>query len=69
MTKFLLLWRLNLLVPWPRDRREVEEDMEAKLDAMERFMDAGMIKENAFFVDGDSGCFIFEGTSQDLLRR
>jgi hypothetical protein len=68
MTKFLLLWRLSLLAPWSSDRREAEENVEAKFDAMERFMDAGMVKENAFFVDGNSGCFIFEGTSQDLFR-
>jgi hypothetical protein len=68
MTKFLVLWRRNMLAPWPNDRREIAENMEAMFEAIERYVDAGMVKENGFFVDGDSGSFIFEGTSADVLK-
>ena len=68
MTKFLVLWRRNMLAPWPTDRREIAENMEAMFEAIERYMDAGMIKENGLFADGDSGSFIFEGTSADVLK-
>ena len=37
-------------------------------EAIERYMDAEMITENGFFVDGDSGCFIFEGASEDVFK-
>jgi hypothetical protein len=68
MTKFLVLWRRNMLAPWPTDRREIAENMEAMFEAIERYMDAGMVKEAGLFTDGDSGSFIFEGTSADILK-
>ncbi len=68
MTKFQILWRRNVLVPWPADRREIAVNLEEMFDAIERYMDAGMITENGFFVDAHSGSFIFEGTSADVLK-
>jgi hypothetical protein len=68
MTEFLVLWRRNMLAPWPVDRREIAENMEAMFEAIERYVDAGMVKENGLFADGDSGSFIFEGTSADVLK-
>jgi hypothetical protein len=68
MTQFLVLWRRNMLAPWPTDRREIAENMEVMFNTTERYMGAGMVKENGFFVDGDSGSFIFEGTSDDVLK-
>jgi len=68
MTKFLVLFRRNMLAPWPADRREIAENTEAMLEAIERYMDAGIVTENGFFIDGDSGCFIFEGASEDLFK-
>ena len=68
MTKFLVLWRRNMLAPWSSDRREVEESIEAMFEAIERYMDVRMVKESAFFIDADSGCFIFEGSSEDVFK-
>jgi hypothetical protein len=68
MTKYLVSWRRNMLAPWPTDRREIAENMEAMFEAIERYMDTGMVKENGLFADGDSGSFIFEGTSADVLK-
>jgi hypothetical protein len=68
MAKFLVFWRRNMLAPWPADRREIAENTEAMFEAIERYMDAEMITENGFFVDGDSGCFIFEGASEDVFK-
>jgi hypothetical protein len=68
MTKFVVLWRRNTLAPWPTDRLEIAENMEAMFDSIERYMGAGMVRENSFFMDGDSGSFIFEGTSEDVLK-
>jgi hypothetical protein len=68
MTKFLVLWSRNMLAPWPADRREVAENIEAMFEAIERYMDAGVVKENGFFIDADSGYFIFEGTSEDVFK-
>ena len=68
MTKFQILWRRSMLAPWPADRRKIAENLEEMFDAIERYMDAGMIKENGFFVDAHSGSFIFEGTSADVLK-
>ena len=31
-------------------------------------MHAGMVTENGFFIDADSGRFIFEGTSEDVFK-
>ena len=68
MTKFLVLWSRNMLAPWPADRREIAENIEAMFEATERYMDAGMVTENGFFIDGNSGYFIFEGTSEDIFK-
>lgn len=57
-----------MLAPWPADRREILENVEAMFEAIERYMDAGMVKENGFFIDADSGYFIFEGTSEDVFK-
>jgi len=58
----------NMLAPWPTDRREITENTEAMFEAIERYMDAGIVTENGFFIDGDSGCFIFEGASEDIFK-
>lgn len=57
------MWRRNMLAPWPTDRTEIAENVEALFAAMGRCVGAGMVRENALFVDGDSSSFIFEGTS------
>lgn len=57
-----------MLVPRHADRRNIAENLEEMFDAIERYMDAGMTKENGFFVDAHSGSFIFEGTSGDVLK-
>ena len=68
MTNFLVLWSRNMLAPWPADRREIAENVEAMFEAIERYMDIHMVTENGFFIDGDSGYFIFEGTSEDIFK-
>ena len=68
MTKFQIVWRRNVQAPWPADRTKIAENLDEMFDAIERYMDAGMIKENGFFVDAHSGSFIFEGTSADVLK-
>ncbi|MGZ4864981.1 MAG: hypothetical protein ACXV5N_10975 [Halobacteriota archaeon] len=68
MTKFLVLWRRNMLAPWSADRREVEENIVAMFEALDRYVDAEMVTENAFFADADSGCFVFQGTSEDVFN-
>ncbi len=57
-----------MLAPWPSDRRKIAENLEEMFDAIERYMDAGMVKENGFFLDAHSGTFIFEGTPADVLK-
>ena len=64
MTKFLVLWRRNMLAPWPTDRREIAENMEAMFETIERYMDAGMVKENGLFADGDSALSSLRGRPQ-----
>jgi hypothetical protein len=68
MAKFLVMWRRNMLAPWPADRREIVESIEAMFEATERYADAGMVTENGFFIDADSGFFIFEGTFEDVFK-
>jgi hypothetical protein len=68
MTKFLVLWKRNMLAPWPTDRREIAENMEAMFAAIERYIEAGIVRQHGFFTDGDSGSFIFEGTSAEVLK-
>ncbi len=68
MAKFLVLWHRNVLAPWPVDRIKIAEDLEEIFDAIERYVDSGIITETSFFVQADSGSFIFEGTSEDVLR-
>ena len=68
MTKFLVMWRRNMLAPWPADRREIVESIEAMFEAMERYVHAGMVTDNGFFIDADSGFFIFEGTFEDVFK-
>jgi len=68
MTKFLVLWQNNMLAPWPADRREVEENAVAMFEAIDRYVDGEIVTENAFFADAESGCFVFQGTTEDLFN-
>jgi hypothetical protein len=57
-----------MLAPWPADHREITAHTEAMFEAMERYMDAGIVTENGFLIDAYSGYFIFEGASEDIFK-
>lgn len=68
MARFLVLYRPNLAASGPVDPKRAAEIIEAMLEDGERFMEAGIITDSGFFMDGNSGFFIFEGTSEDVFN-
>jgi hypothetical protein len=68
MARFLVLWRPSVAVPWPADPKRAAEIVEAMLEDGERYTEARIITDGGFFMDGNSGFFIFEGTSEDVFN-
>ena len=68
MARFLVLWRLNPVAPWPTDPSkylELQEKMWAGIDAL---MQKGEIEEFGVFPDGTSGYAIGKGETVDTYR-
>jgi hypothetical protein len=68
MARFLVLWRINLVAPWPTDLSkylELQERMWAGIDAL---MKKGEIEEFGVFPDGYSGYAIGKGETVDVYR-
>jgi len=68
MAKFLILWRLNPLSPFPTDpsgRLELNEKLWAIVDGL---IKKGMVKDYGIFPDGASGYCTAEGETADILN-
>lgn len=68
MARFLILWRVNLVGPWPTDLSkylELQETMWAGLDGL---MKKGEIEQFGVFPDGTSGYTIGKGETADVYR-
>ena len=68
MARFLVLWHLSPVAPWPTDPSkllELEEKMWAGMDGL---MKKGEIEEFGVFPDGYSGYAIGKGETADLYR-
>jgi hypothetical protein len=68
MAKFLSLWHLNLMAPWPADPVENAKVFEMLYAGMDEHLKAARIKEFGYFLDGTSGYLIGEGESIDAFR-
>ncbi|MFQ6080607.1 MAG: hypothetical protein ACE5OW_02930 [Candidatus Bathyarchaeia archaeon] len=68
MARFLILWRVNPVAPWPTDPSEhlkLDERMYAAIDDL---IKKGEIEDFGFFLEGNSGYAIGKGESTDLFR-
>ena len=68
MARFLALWHVNPVAPWPTDPSrylELQEKMWAGIDAL---MKKGEIEDFGVFPDGISGYTIGKGETADLYR-
>jgi hypothetical protein len=68
MARFLILWRLNPVAPWPTDPSkylELEEKIWAGMDGLMR---KGEMEEFGAFPDGHSGYVIGKGETVDAYR-
>jgi hypothetical protein len=68
VARFLVLWRLSPVAPWPTDPSkllELEEKIWAGIDGL---MKKGEIEEFGVFPDGYSGYAIGKGETADLYR-
>jgi len=68
MARYLVLWRVNPVAPWPWEPSkylELEEKMWAGIDAL---MNKGEIEEFGVFLDGYSGYSIGKGEAADVFR-
>jgi len=68
LARFLVLWHINLAVPWPTDPSkylEMQEKMWAGIDGL---IKKGEIEEFGVFPDGYSGYAIGKGETIDAYR-
>ena len=68
MARFLVMWHINPVAPWPTNPEEylkLEERMWAGVDNL---MLQGLVKEFGYFADGRSGYSIGEGETADVFR-
>jgi len=68
MAKYLNLWRLNPMAPWPTDPAEAAKLNEMLFAQMDNYIKAGVVKEFGYFLDGTSGYLIGEGESIVAFR-
>jgi len=68
MARFLVLWRLNPLAPWPTDPSKTLELNEKMWAAIDGSMKKGEIEEFGVFPDGYSGYGIGKGETVDVYR-
>ena len=68
MARYLVLWHMNPVAPWPTDPSkylEIQERMWAGIDALTK---KGEIEDFSLFLDGISGFAIGKGESADVFR-
>jgi len=68
VARFLVLWRANLLAPWPTDPSKALELNEKIWAGIDDRVKKGTIKEHGHFPDGLSGYVIAEGEATDVFR-
>jgi hypothetical protein len=68
VARFLSLWRMNPVAPFPTDPSKVLEVNEKMFAAMDALIKKGEVKEFGFFQDATSGYLIGEGEAADLFR-
>jgi len=60
MVRFLAIWRVNPVAPWPRDPAESLKLMENAWAGLDDLIKKGEVKEFGWFEDGTSGYIICE---------
>lgn len=69
MSRFLILWRMNLSAPWPTDPSESLKLNEMMWAAIDAFKAEGVIEDFGNFPDGTSGYAIGKGEATDVYKR
>jgi len=67
MSRYLILWRMNPLAPWPTDPSKTLELNEKMWAAMDDSMKKGLTKDYGVFPDGTSGYLIGEGEATNVF--
>ena len=67
MGRFLILWQQNPQAPWPTNPVETLKLNEMMWAGIDTQIKKGDIKEIGWFMDGNSGYVIAEGTSSVIL--
>jgi len=68
VAKFLVLWRSNLMAPWPQDPREYLELTEKIWGGVDSLIKKGLVKEVGTFLDGMTGYAIVEGGAAEVYN-
>ena len=68
MARFLVLWRVNPIAPFPTDPSKTLELDEKIWAALDGLMKKGEVEEFGVFVDGYSGYAIGKGETVDVYR-
>lgn len=68
MARYLGLWRMNPVAPWPTDPSDYLEQAEKLFAVLDDLMKKGEIEELCFFPDGNSGYAIYKGEATDMFR-
>jgi hypothetical protein len=68
LARFLVLWRLNPVAPWPTDPSKYLELNEMMWAGIDGLMKKGEIEEFGAFPDGTSGYGIGKGETADAFR-
>jgi len=69
MARFLALWRVNPVAPWPTDPTGALKLYERLFATMDDLIKKREIEEFGFFPDANSGYVISKGESADVFRR
>ena len=68
MARFLVLWSMNPVAPWPEDPVESAKLTEKLWMGIDNLIKNGTIKEFGYFMDGMSGYSIGEGDSVETFK-
>jgi len=68
VARYLVLWRMNPVAPWPTDPSKVLELNEKMWAAIDDLIRKGLVKEMGGFLDGWSGYAIGEGEATDVYK-
>ena len=69
MAKYLVLWRMNPMAPWPKDPAEMVKLTDMMFTQMDALMQKGEVTDFGFFANGTSGYGIGEGDATDEMNR